>query len=144
MRTRLRLFLLVSSFLAPILLTGLSVSWLAAPAHASPFATAQAIAAQAMTAQASAITPTQIRYRRYLDEDVVIYRDRPSYGYYAPPRYAPTYGYAPPPPVFYREPAPIVEFLPPPRPASCGKFRYWNGDYCADARYRPPYIGPRW
>ncbi len=139
MLTRLRLFLLVSSFLAPILLTGLSVSWLAAPAHASPFATTQVIAASA-----SAITPMQIRYRRYLDEDVVIYRDRPSYGYYAPPRYAPTYGYAPPPPVYYREPAPIVEFLPPPRPSSCGKFRYWNGDYCADARYRPPYIGPRW
>ena len=24
------------------------------------------------------------------------------------------------------------------RPANCGTFKYWNGDYCADARYDPP------
>ncbi len=24
------------------------------------------------------------------------------------------------------------------RPADCGTFRYWNGEYCADARYNPP------
>ena len=29
------------------------------------------------------------------------------------------------------------------RPASCGEFRYWNGDRCVDARYHTPYIGPR-
>jgi hypothetical protein len=34
--------------------------------------------------------------------------------------------------------------LPPPRPANCGEFRYWNGEYCADARDQPPYVGPRW
>ena len=29
------------------------------------------------------------------------------------------------------------------RPASCGQYRYWNGDRCVDARYHDPYIGPR-
>ena len=24
------------------------------------------------------------------------------------------------------------------RPANCGTFKYWNGEYCADARYDPP------
>ena len=31
----------------------------------------------------------------------------------------------------------------PVRPASCGQYRYWNGDRCVDARYHDPYIGPR-
>ena len=39
--------------------------------------------------------------------------------------------------------APAVIFLPPPRPASCGQYRYWNGERCVDARYNTPYIGPR-
>ena len=39
------------------------------------------------------------------------------------------------------EPAVIV--LPPPRPASCGEYRYWNGVACVDARYNNPYLGPR-
>jgi hypothetical protein len=30
------------------------------------------------------------------------------------------------------------------RPASCGKYRYWNGERCVDARYQRPYVGPRW
>lgn len=30
------------------------------------------------------------------------------------------------------------------RPSSCGQYRYWNGVRCVDARYRPPYVGPRW
>jgi hypothetical protein len=24
------------------------------------------------------------------------------------------------------------------RPVNCGTFRYWNGEYCADARFDPP------
>ena len=24
------------------------------------------------------------------------------------------------------------------RPSNCGQYRYWNGDYCADARVSPP------
>jgi hypothetical protein len=39
--------------------------------------------------------------------------------------------------------APVVVVLPPPRPASCGEFHYWNGQACVDARYNNPYIGPR-
>lgn len=38
----------------------------------------------------------------------------------------------------------VPEWLPPPRPANCGEYRYWNGAYCADARDQPPYVGPRW
>lgn len=70
--------------------------------------------------------------------------------FYYPPEY-----YLPPPPrvrVYRYEPPPVVVYEPPvygwlalpPPPASCGKYRYWNGERCADARYDPPYIGPRW
>jgi len=92
----------------------------------------------------------------------------------APPNYAPPPRYIPPPNyaiapdyparasrdtpyVRYDDarargyaPAPIAEYAPPVavliplRPRSCGKFRYWNGEYCADARYERPYLGPRW
>ncbi len=24
------------------------------------------------------------------------------------------------------------------RPDNCGTFKYWNGEYCADARFNPP------
>jgi hypothetical protein len=100
-------------------------------------------------------------YRYYRDDDD---GDDDGPVYYAPPRY-----YVPPPPVppsvappppapFYRQPfppaayygppayngPPAYEWLPPPRPPSCGVFRYWNGERCADARYHPPYVGPRW
>jgi hypothetical protein len=71
--------------------------------------------------------------------------------YYAPPFFhapppagyygAPAYGYTPPPAVSYAPPAPV---LIPLRPRSCGKYRYWNGEYCADARYERPYLGPKW
>lgn len=54
-------------------------------------------------------------------------------------------------PDLYRGP-PIVQapYAPPVygwvilRPSSCGEYRYWNGVRCVDARYRPPYVGPRW
>src|SRR5262245_8200474 len=29
----------------------------------------------------------------------------------------------------------------PVRPASCGEYRYWNGNRCVDARYNDPYLG---
>jgi hypothetical protein len=56
------------------------------------------------------------------------------------------------PPVVVPQPAPVVPpvvveqpviVMPPPRPASCGEYRYWNGQYCVDARYNRPYLGPR-
>ncbi len=25
------------------------------------------------------------------------------------------------------------------RPSTCGRYRYWNGSYCSDARWRPPF-----
>jgi hypothetical protein len=70
--------------------------------------------------------------------------------YYAPPNYytppapsygGPQYGYVPPAPSYYAPPEPPPEAL---RPRSCGKYRYWNGEYCADARYERPYVGPKW
>jgi hypothetical protein len=39
-------------------------------------------------------------------------------------------------------PAAVI-VLPPPRPASCGQYRYWDGERCVDARYNNPYLGPR-
>lgn len=57
--------------------------------------------------------------------------------------------YDPPPQRGYRDGPPPAddltpEWLPPPRPANCGEYKYWNGEYCADAREQPPYVGPRW
>lgn len=39
--------------------------------------------------------------------------------------------------------APAVIVLPPPRPLSCGQYRYWNGARCVDARFTDPYLGPK-
>ncbi len=56
----------------------------------------------------------------------VQYRDgEPRWSYIEPGRYVP-YGY-------YN-----IE-----RPTSCGRFRYWDGDRCVDARDNPPDVGPR-
>lgn len=84
----------------------------------------------------------------------VVYVPQPVYvpaPYYAQPYYyqPPVAVYDPRPRVWYSHPpaayyqAPAVAWAPP-RPSSCGKYRYWNGDYCADARYQRPYVGPRW
>jgi len=80
------------------------------------------------------------RYEYYDDDD-------DDYFVYAPPRpryYAPPpgfTGFVPAPPPGYEPPG--YGYLLPPRPLSCGKFRYWNGRFCADARRDPPYTGPR-
>ena len=73
-------------------------------------------------------------------------------GYYGAPSYYPNYStniYLPRPRVIY-VPEQQYRYAPPPafvvvpvRP-SCGRYRYWNGEYCADARYERPYVGPRW
>ena len=89
------------------------------------------------------------------------YYDGPAYGapraYYLPPPgafarpwympppaglYNPRAGYLPPP--GGTEVSPRVVEVPPPRPRSCGQYRYWNGEYCADARYERPYVGLKW
>jgi hypothetical protein len=79
------------------------------------------------------------------------YDPRPRVRYYAAPyAYGPAvdgaYGrrvYAPPPAEVDYVPAPAFVMVPL-RPSSCGRYRYWDGDRCLDARYDPPYIGPRW
>lgn len=52
-----------------------------------------------------------------------------------------TFRYPPAPMQAYGPPVIIVV---PMRPASCGQYRYWDGEHCADARFDPPYVGPRW
>jgi hypothetical protein len=67
--------------------------------------------------------------------------------------YPPSIYYAP----RYYERRPLPSYIPreyeysapryvdePSRPTSCGQYRYWNGEYCADARYERPYLGPKW
>jgi hypothetical protein len=93
----------------------------------------------------SQVEPAQYPY--YLDDR---YYDAPyprrvypPSSYYAPPRYYERHAF----PSYssrvydYAAPAYIDE---PPRPTSCGQYRYWNGEYCADARYERPYLGPKW
>ena len=71
-------------------------------------------------------------------------------GYYAPYPPGPPLPPVPvrqapiPPPPLYAPPVYGWVFIPPPPPPSCGQYHYWAGDHCADARYAPPYVGPRW
>lgn len=67
---------------------------------------------------------------------------RGAYHYAPPTNYAPgTSGYLALPPAYYEQPEPVWVPL---RPSSCGRYHFWNGQYCADARYHPPYLGPKW
>jgi hypothetical protein len=80
----------------------------------------------------------------------------PSSHYYAstPPTYDALTNYDAFPPLIYD--APMNYYAPPSyppaavygwilvRPTSCGNYRYWNGEYCADARNGLPYVGPKW
>ena len=85
---------------------------------------------------------------------VALHGDVETVGYWR--RYYQQYGYGPGPyavpPVVVPAPVvvppavvetPVVPPPPPPRPASCGEYRYWNGEYCVDARYNRTYVGPR-
>ena len=53
-------------------------------------------------------------------------------------------------PIYSGPPVVRGQFAPPVygwviiRPSSCGEYRYWKGVRCVDARYRPPYVGPKW
>jgi hypothetical protein len=106
------------------------------------------------------------RYDRYYDYDRyprTLYIDR-SYSY---KDYPPAVAVAPPPVVVSPPPItvypPPVVVAPPPvvvyqprayvaesyayetyRPTSCGVYRYWDGHGCVDARWRRPYVGPRY
>ncbi len=104
----------------------------------------------APTAQFLEQSSTLVTYRSAYDHAYVPWSAEP-YGGHAGRFYysAPATGYvdprmnqyAPPPALWYAPP-PVV--LIPMRPASCGRYRYWNGERCADARFEPPYVGPRW
>lgn len=131
------------------------VFWVAGTANATP--PLSAAATVAAKDSASLIDVRHRRYRSYKDDGY--YEDPPVY--YVPREPARIYRVPPlPPPVVeYRRPLPpppVTVYVPPvygwsvapwgapPRPASCGKYRYWDGDGCADARFDPPYLGPRW
>ena len=109
------------------------------------------VAQLALASQAGAWPRDDYYYAPYPPVVVVLppppYAPAPYYAqpsYYAPPVTAyggPRYGYMPPAPSYYAPP----ELPPVPlRPRSCGKYRYWNGEYCADARYERPYVGQKW
>lgn len=110
-------------------------------ASAAP-AVASLVAARSSGLEGGAIAVGYRRYRDYDDDD---YYEHVPPSYYAPRvyGYVQRYGYGPPPPAVY-PPLYFYDWGPPPRPTSCGKYRYWNGEFCADARFRPPYVGPRW
>lgn len=113
------------------------------------------IKALALNADAAQTAAIEIGGRWYRDDDYYDgYDDGGGYdGAYVDDEYVDEEEYDPPPPParrIYRQAPPIVVYEPPvygwispPRPASCGEFRYWNGVRCADARWDPPYTGPR-
>jgi len=43
----------------------------------------------------------------------------------------------------YRDSSDDYEWSAPARRRSCGKYYYWNGYCCVDARWHPPYVGPK-
>ena len=99
------------------------------------------------TRTAGSSAPIQVGgrwYARDYDDDDFDDDDYYPPAYYPPPPVR-VYRVPPPPPVVVYEP-PVYGwyYAPPPRPSSCGRYRYWNGDRCTDARYNPPYVGPRW
>jgi hypothetical protein len=107
------------------------------------------ISAAGLCAQPLGYYDAPYPYPRYVPPPAYYQPPPPAY---APPRYfgPPAVGYYPRPAYEYGPPLadgygpePYVE-LPPPRPSSCGRYRYWNGQYCADARYERPYVGPKW
>jgi hypothetical protein len=100
----------------------------AASSHAAP---GTVLTAPAATVEGGLVQKVQIFPRRY-------YRQYP---YGAPPVVVVPPAVPVVPPVVVEEP---VIVMPPPRPASCGEYRYWNGQYCVDARYNRPYLGPRY
>jgi hypothetical protein len=107
-------------------------------------ATAAALPAATLASQSRA-TPIEVGghwYRDDYDDDDGDYYYPPEYYLPPPPPPVRVYRYAPPPVVEYEPP--VYGWIAPPRPSNCGKYRYWNGDRCADARYDPPYVGPRW
>jgi hypothetical protein len=126
---------MMSRFAMYGLLAVAGVLSIARPASAGPLPAAALVA----NGEATVIEVGRRWYRGYTDD----FYYPPEYDLPPPPPVR-GYRYGPPPPVVVYEP-PVYGWLAlPPPPSSCGKYRYWNGVRCADARYDPPYIGPRW
>lgn len=131
------------------LFAAIGLCWTAAASSAASLP-AKALASNADAAHAAVI---EIGRRWYRDDDY--YDDDGYVGAYVDDAYVDDGEYDPPPParrIYRQAPPPIVVYeppvygwiSPPPRPASCGEYHYWNGTRCADARWDPPYTGPRW
>jgi len=99
----------------------------AASSHAAP---STVLTVPAATVEGGLVQKVQIFPRRY-------YRQYP---YGAPPAVVVPHVAPVVPPAVAGEPVIVV---PPPRPTSCGEYRYWNGQNCVDARYNRPYLGQR-
>ena len=106
-------------------IAGLIVSATPSNANAAPSASLTSPAADDGLVQKVQIFPRR-HYRQY------------PYG--APPAVVVPHVVPVVPPAVAGEPVIVV---PPPRPTSCGEYRYWNGQNCVDARYNRPYLGPR-
>lgn len=146
-------------FTSPLFFALLAISAGLLP-HAAPAAAAPALPAAAAHAANDTSARIEVRHRRYRSykDD---YYDEGGEVYYPPPEPARIYRVPPlqdrvieyrrplpPPPMVVYEPPvygwAVAPWGTPPRPASCGRYRYWDGEGCADARFDPPYTGPRW
>lgn len=144
-------------YLLTLLAAVIGLAWTASTTNAAPpFAAATPTADALAVADAAArIDVRHRRYRSFKDDYDYDYDEAPQV-YYPPPEPRRYYRVPPlpdrvieyrrplpPPAIMYYEP-PVYGWYTPPRPSSCGKYRYWDGEFCRDARYAPPYVGPRW
>jgi hypothetical protein len=119
------------------------------PLAAGVFLSNQARAAPpgAVSVERAASQVDRAQYPYYFDDRYYDWpyprRVYPPSIYYAPQRYYERRAFPRYSPRVYDYTAP--EYIDEPaRPTSCGQYRYWNGEYCADARYERPYLGPKW
>jgi hypothetical protein len=124
--------------LLPLLVMGVASTSLCA--H-----TSSALKTQSLEQSSTPVTYRGVHDHGYVPWSAESYGGQAGRYYYS----APATGYADPrinqyapPSALWYVPPPVV--LVPMRPASCGRYRYWNGERCADARFEPPYVGPRW
>jgi hypothetical protein len=87
-------------------------------AAVSAFAAGGAIAQDVYVEEAAPIDEPYVDHRAYVAPEADVDADAPGIAVDGPR----VYGWS-------------AEAL---RPENCGTFKYWNGEYCADARYEPP------
>lgn len=134
-----------------LLLAGICLGVSGAASAAPPFSSTALIAPHD---NATRVDVGHRRYRSFKDDDARYYDNGPSEParvYRVPALPPPVVEYRRPlpyPPVTVYEP-PVYGWNVPPwgapsSPASCGKFRRWDGSGCGEARLYPRQVGPRW